>query len=406
VTVLRAALVLQFSLLPPTILGAETHRGLSRPEAQLQARALAELGRKMFFDPSLSASGAVSCASCHDPASAYGPPNALPVQRAGKDMSKWGRRAAPSLRYLQAIPQFTQHYFDPDGGDDSIDAGPTGGLTWDGRVDRGRDQARIPLLSPYEMANANPAAVVGRVRQAAYGAELDNLLRVRSNPGLTTAFNVILEAFEAFEQNPREFFPYSSKYDAWLAGRQDLTEPELRGMRLFTDSEKGNCARCHNATRSANGSPPAFTDYGFAALGVPRNYKIPGNANPDWYDLGLCGPERSDLSSYPEYCGRFRTPSLRNVAARKTFFHNGVFLSLKEAVEFYVRRDTSPENFYPRNADGTVLKFDDLPLDYRSNVDADPPFGKLAGTTPALTDEEIQDLVAFLETLTDGYGRK
>ena len=73
----------------------------------------------------------------------------LPVQLGGKDMQQPGMRAVPSLKYLQAVPQFTEHYFESDDeGDDSIDNGPTGGLTWDGRVDRGRDQARIPLCRP------------------------------------------------------------------------------------------------------------------------------------------------------------------------------------------------------------------------------------------------------------------
>ena len=76
-------------------------------------------------------------------------PTALAVQFGGKDMQQPGCERCRSLKYLQAVPQFTEHYFESDDeGDDSVDNGPTGGLTWDGRVDRGRDQARIPLLSP------------------------------------------------------------------------------------------------------------------------------------------------------------------------------------------------------------------------------------------------------------------
>ena len=109
----------------------------------------------------------MACATCHDPDRAFGPANALAVQRGGKDIRQPGLRAVPSLKYLQADPQFTEHYFESDDeGDDSIDNGPTGGLTWDGRVDRGRDQARIPLLSPFEMDNADAAAVVDKVRSS------------------------------------------------------------------------------------------------------------------------------------------------------------------------------------------------------------------------------------------------
>jgi cytochrome c peroxidase len=135
--------------------------GLTRPEAYARAAQLEALGRALFADPSLSASGRLACSTCHDPGHAFGPPNALPVQLGGKDMRQPGIRAVPSLKYLQVVPQFTEHYFESDDeGDDSIDNGPTGGLTWDGRVDRGRDQARLPLLSPFEMA-ATPRTCAG-----------------------------------------------------------------------------------------------------------------------------------------------------------------------------------------------------------------------------------------------------
>jgi cytochrome c peroxidase len=376
--------------------------GLTRAEAFRRAQALASLGRKMFFDASLSASGKIACSSCHDPAYAYGPPTARPVQPGGKNGKQSGMRAAPSLKYLQVIPPFTEHYFASEAtGNDSVDNGPTGGLTWDGRVDRGRDQACIPLLSPYEMANDSPASVVARVRKASYAAELIALSGANQDSG--AAFDTIVEAFEAWEQDDQEFYPYTSKYDAWLAGKARLSEVEQRGLKLFTDPDKGNCARCHIATRGANGTPPQFTDYGLIALGVPRNGRISANANSAWYDLGLCGPERQDLQSRVEYCGRFMTPSLRNVATRKALFHNGVFHTLKEVVEFYVRRDTNPEKWYPRNLDGTVRKFNDLPVKYHGNVEMDPPFGRSVGAKPALTDNEIQDVIAFLKTLTDGF---
>lgn len=358
----------------------------------------------MFFDPALSASGTVSCASCHDPHFAYGPPNSLPVQPAGKNMRQWGRRAVPSLRYLQVAPPFVEHYFDGDSnGDDSVDNGPTGGLTWDGRVDRGRDQARIPLLSPYEMANAGPAVVVASVRRASYASDFQTLLAGSVLRKKEEAFDLILEALETWEQDSEEFYPYSSKYDAWLAGKARLSDQESRGLKLFSDSHKGNCARCHIATRGANGTPPEFTDYGLVALGLPRNNKIPSNSDPNWYDLGMCGPERTDLRFKQEYCGRFMTPTLRNVALRHTFFHNGIVHTLKEAVEFYVQRDSSPENWYPRDSEGSVLKFDDLPRQYRDNIDIDLPFGRKPGSAPVLTEDEIRDIVTFLETLTDGF---
>ncbi len=373
---------------------------MTRAQAARRAADLARLGRKLFFDAALSGSGKVSCSSCHDPQYAYGPPNRAAVQPGGKDGAQLGTRAAPSLRYLQAIPAFTEHYFETEGPDPSVDNGPTGGLTWDGRVDRGRDQARIPLLSSAEMAGGSGAAVVARVRKAAYAAEVE---RLASSADGDRWFATILEALEAWQQDYREFYPYSSKYDAWLDGQAALSDQESRGLRLFSDPEKGNCARCHIATRGADGTPPQFTDHGFVALGIPRNLEIPANGNAKWYDLGLCGPARTDLRGRPEYCGQFVTPTLRNVALRGAFFHNGAIHSLKEAVEFYVRRDTNPEKWYARDGRGGVRKFDDLPARYWKNVEMDPPFGQAAGARPMLNEDEIDAIVAFLQTLTDGF---
>jgi cytochrome c peroxidase len=378
--------------------------GLTRAEAYRQAAALTALGRLLFFDPVLSASGKLSCASCHSPAHAFGPPNDLPVQAGGVDMKRPGVRAVPSLEYLQAVPQFTEHYFESeDEGDESVDNGPTGGLTWDGRADRGRDQARLPLLSPFEMANDAPAAIVARVRHAGYDAALGRIRGDSVFQDSGTVFAAILDALEAFEQDSATFYPYSSKYDAYLAGKAELSAAEARGLALFDDPAKGNCAQCHISKRGNDGTPPQFTDYGLIALGVPRNRDIPANADPRYHDLGLCGPYRTDLAAHAEYCGLFKTPTLRNVATRMTFFHNGVFHSLRQVIEFYVQRDTDPGKWYPRKRDGGVDKYDDLPAPYLANLNTDPPFDRHPGDAPALDDAEIGDLIAFLETLTDGY---
>ena len=116
--------------------------------------------------------------------------------------------------------------------------------------------------------------------------------------------------------------------------------------------------------------------------------------------MGLCGPERTDLSSHKEYCGEFRVPSLRNVASRHAFFHNGAIHSLDQVIAFYVERDTKPGKWYPK-VDGHVDAFNDLPIAYRKNVNRDPPFGGNVGGAPALGRAEIRDVVAFLKTLSD-----
>ena len=136
---------------------------------------------------------------------------------------------------------------------------------------------------------------------------------------------------------------------------------------------------------------------------MPRNPAIPANADPAYFDLGLCGPLRRDFLGRDEYCGLFRTPTLRNAALKQSFFHNGEFHTLRDAVAFYATRDADPARWYPKDASGAVQKFNDLPQRYQANLNTDPPFGGVPGGKPALTDAEIDDVVAFINTLTDGY---
>jgi cytochrome c peroxidase len=326
----------------------------------------------------------------------------LSVQLGGNDMHRTGMRAAPTLKYLQSVPAFAEHYHESDDeGDESVDAGPTGGLTWDGRVDRGGDQARIPLLSSFEMGST-PAKVTAAVKAAPYADAFRAAFGEHVFDSDDATFKAVLQALETFEQTPETFYPYTSKYDAYLAGKAQLTQAELRGLRLFNDEKKGNCASCHVSQRAMDGAPPQFSDFGLIAIGVPRNRALAVNRDPHFYDLGACGPERTDLKGRAEFCGIFRTPTLRNVALKKSFFHNGIYHSLDEVVRFYAERDTNPEKFYPV-AKGKVRKFDDLPQQYWANLNTDPPFDRKPGDKPALDEAEIKDVVAFLKTLTDGY---
>jgi len=363
--------------------------------------AMMAVGRRLFFDKSLSASGTLACSSCHDPERRFGPPNELPVQRGGGDGRRAGVRAVPSLTYVQNVPPFTEHHFDDDG-DDSIDQGPAGGRTWDGRSPSAHEQARLPLFSPFEMANATVKEVVSAVQRAGYAKQFRDTFGEHVFDDEASAFKGVLMALEAYQQTPEEFYPFSSKYDAWLRHQASLSAEETRGLAAFNDPARGNCARCHPSGMRA-GAFPQFTDFGYAGLGAPRNPRIPANADPRYFDLGLCGPLRTDLAGKPQYCGLFRTPSLRNAALRRVYFHNGVFHRLGDVVRFYAQRDSQPQKWYPRGADGGTEKFDDLPKAYRANLDRQPPFDRHPGDPPALSDREIEDIVAFLNTLTDGY---
>jgi len=359
--------------------------------ALARVSALTDLGRQVFNDPALSASGRMSCASCHDPAHGFGPPDAAPVRMGGPKLDQPGTRAVPSLAYSQFSPFFDEHHYpEDDEADGGLDAGPTGGRTWDGRVNRGRDQAGIPLLSAREMANADAASVVAKVAAANYAGDFRKLYGEGIFADPKAAFLAIDESLEVYQEYPPEFAPFSSKYDAVLLGRAKLSEQEQRGLAAFNDPQRGNCASCHVSRLSARGALPLFTDFGLIALAVPRNKAIPANADPTYFDLGLCGPERRDFTNRKEYCGRFKTPSLRNVALRPVFFHNGVMTKLRDAVAFYAERER---------------RYDDLPAEYRGNVNREPPFDRGPGDAPALTEQEITDITVFLKTLTDGFSK-
>jgi cytochrome c peroxidase len=370
---------------------------VSQPPATTSALSpQAALGEKIFHDASLSANGRMSCASCHDPDHAFAgtsPTDAVPL--GGVSGTVPGFRNAPSLKYLTLNPSF---FFDDEGT-------PTGGFDRDGRANSLQEQARRPFLAAHEMANASAADVVAKLQMAAYVAEFRQVFGDQIFGDTETAFARALLALQKYQQEDlAEFAPYSSKYDAFLSGRAVLSAQELRGLALYNNPQKGNCAGCHPSARGADGSLPLFTDFTYDNLGVPRNLHIPANADPDYFDLGLCGPDRNDLADHTDLCGAFKVPTLRNIALTAPYFHNGYFQTLDDVVHFYVRRDTHPEEFYPVGVNGQPQKFNDLPPQYAANVNTvEVPYNRRPGELPALDEVEIQDLVAFLQTLTDGY---
>ena len=367
--------------------------------------ALAALGRQAFFDPSLSASGRQSCASCHSPANAYGPPDGLSTQPGGERMDRQGLRSVPSLRYTMArTPRWSKEYQrDPIERAIEIDTAPMGGFARDGRFDTLHEQARAPLFDPLEMANRDDAALAAKLRAAPYASEFARVLGTAALADDARAVAGLTSALERFELDDPSFAPFSSRFDRYLKGQVPLSPQELRGMAAFVDPQKGNCASCHRVQAGADGSPPLFTDFSFSALGVPRNARLAANADPRFFDEGLCGPLRKPDAVWKEkFCGQFKTPTLRNVAARQTLMHNGVFHDLASAVRFYAERDIHPERWYPRGANGRVDRFDDLPPGHRANVDQlTPPMDRKPGDKPALDDGDVADIVAFLGTLTD-----
>jgi cytochrome c peroxidase len=388
--------------------------------------AAAAAGKELFFDRALSASGKMACATCHDPDHAYGPPDDLAVQLGGPRGTSPGVRAVPSLRYKEFTPGYADLLDNSDG---FSPPGPGGGFGWDGRADSLAEQARIPLLSPFEMANAAPRDAIARLRSSPSAAAFVRAFGAGALADTDAAFGKLQLALQSFQLEDASFHPYNSKYDLYLYRQPggELTPAELRGLQVFKDASTGNCSGCHFADASQDdGAPPQLTDFSFEAIGVPRNSQIPANRDHRYRDLGVCGPLRDDHVRFADFCGLFKTPTLRNVATRRAFFHNGVIHSLDQAIRFYNTRDTRPELWYPtvggrprakpdpdfpryglittQFAGGTVLKFDDLSPADRKNIDGQLPLdGRAAGSAPPMTDQQVSDLICFLRTLSDDH---
>ena len=354
---------------PPSELAVEP---VAEPVAELSPEEA--LGKLLFFDPMLSTPAGQSCAHCHSPGTGFGDPGQLlPVSR-GAHPDRFGNRNDLTAAYAAQIPPME---FDEEEGI------WVGGLFWDGRAATLADQAKGPPLNPLEMANPDAAAVVAAIRMAAYADEFLAVYGEGAFDDVESAYDFMADAIAAYERTP-ELNRFDSKYDRYLAGEVALSTRELRGLALFEDEGKGNCAACHPSLPSPDGTPPLFTDYTYDNLGAPKNpehpfYSLPPEFNPDgadYVDLGL-GPVVGD----PELNGFFRVPTLRNVGVTGPYLHNGLFKNLYQVVAFYNSRDVAP---WPAP---------EVP----GNVNRDE-LGNLG-----LTVREMEDIVAFMLTLTDGY---
>lgn len=376
------------------------------------------LGLRLFFDSNLSEPVGTACASCHDPRRAFTGNNATLVGvSVGSRSDQFGTRDAPTTMYLASAPRFNRSGIESDG-----KRVPAGGLFWDGRADTLEEQAKQPFFNAVEMNNADAPALIAKVAKSAYAAEFRKEWGADIFKNPDAALDAVAASIAAFERT-RVLQPFTSKFDHVMRGQAQFTEQEQRGLSLFTIRQKGNCAQCHIVdTDSRVPEKSLFTDFSYRALGVPRSQRIPKNADPAFIDLGLC--ERAPVAGVkpgaaatapqagvaaakpsvqdPAACGLFKTPTLRNIAVTAPYMHNGFFDHLRDAVAFYATRDTNPERWYPPGK-----KFDDLPAQYHANVDVDtPPYQRRPKQRPQLNDEEIDDIVAFLFTLTDGYNPK
>jgi cytochrome c peroxidase len=340
--------------------------------APLDARE--SLGKRLFFEESLSTPPGQACAACHDPRVAFADPDTgLPVSR-GARPGLYGSRNDQPVAYAAFVPP---RRWDPEEGL------WVGGLFWDGRADTLEEQAQGPPLNPVEMANPDVSTIAGTLRALEYAGLFDEVYGAGALRDPAKAFDHMADAIAAYERTT-EVSPFDSKYDRWLRGEAALTAQEKRGLEIFEAEAEGNCAACHPSRPGKDGSPPLFTDFTYDSLGVPPNpespfYLLDARLNPAGFafvDRGLGAVVKDSAHD-----GKFRVPTLRNVALTGPYMHNGVFKTLFQVVAFYNTRDVArwPAPEVPANVNREEL-------------------GNLR-----LTNQEVEDLVAFLRTLTDGW---
>jgi cytochrome c peroxidase len=391
---LAAFVVLAFALAP-----AVRAQGLEPIE---------QLGKELFFDKISSPSRSMSCAGCHALATGgVGPIASLNLKGGvyrGADRQRFGNRKPPSSTYSAFAPIF---HFDEDLGEF------VGGVFWDGRATGERlgspaaEQALGPWLNPVEQNARSKEMVCLQVKRSKYAQLFESVWGSGSldcSPsGVEATYDRFGLSIAAYEGSV-EHSPFNSKFDEyWRACLTAGNDPEACGTaegekaaldpgNVLSDMEWDGliefgeyCSACHDSTRPGRNAlgeetPPLFTNFTFANLGVPKNPENPfyemddvylddgEPINPlgvDWIDLGL----GAFLDSRPEWAhlarendGKFRVPTVRNVDKRpgfgfpKPYMHNGVFKSLAEVVHFYNTRDVAASGWAPPEVDRNVSR--------------------------------------------------
>jgi cytochrome c peroxidase len=364
------------------------------------------LGKKIFLDKQLSLKKNQSCASCHAKDAGWtGPIEWLNKRGAvyfGSVRTRFGNRKPPTVAYAGESPVLHRE-----------DGTWVGGMFWDGRAtgwtldDPLAEQAQGPFLNPLEQALPDADTVVQRVSRSSYSRLFNQVCEGYTD--VTSAYNCIAFAIAAYERSP-EVSRFSSKYDAYLNGKAQLTAQESRGYDLFIG--QGNCSACHISDVGDSNAPPLFTDYTYDNLGIPRNPDNPFYYEPEWnpegrawVDKGLGAfLESQNIIRYEDELGKQKVPTLRNVDKRpypgfvKAYGHNGYFKSLKAIVHFYNTRDIKPQCPDPFTTEKAALEQGCWPVAEIPDTVNHSELGDLG-----LSPQQEDDLVAFLKTLSDGY---
>jgi len=352
--------------------------------ASSDASALADLGRALFFDVSLSKNRTQSCATCHAPDYAFVDPRSNASGRAvslGDDGKSLRDRNTPTLSYAFLSPEFSVNK----------NGKYVGGQFLDGRAKNLAEQATQPILSSSEMGMPDNESVIARIQEnASYLDSFKKLFGDHVFEGAENAFHAIGDSLATFEKT-QEFAPFDSKYDRHLRGEYEMTSAEELGMTLFFSQQFTNCNICHQLKSFPNQEGETFTNYQYHNIGVPENIKVRkvNKVEKGFIDKGLLDhPLVDDVKQ----AGKFKVPTLRNVAVTGPYMHNGVYEDLRTVILFYnkynsksskrqINPETSKKWREPEVAENISLE--DLQ------------------TGPALDDKRINALVAFLKTLTD-----
>ena len=354
----------------------------STPGATNNKAAMEALGKKLFFDQLLSSSSNQSCGSCHDPAAGFADPNVsvtAPVSEGSeKNTNSFGNRNAPTAAYASFSPVFAKTATDTT--TDGTTSNYRGGQFLDGRRPNLIEQAKDPFLNAVEMNNASAADVVTKVSNSTYASDFTALFGSGAFDNTTTAYNNIAKAIAAFETSS-EVNKFSSKFDDVMKGTDTFTASEQRGFDLF----KGTTAKCANCHTIPTNGPILFTNHRYYNIGTPSNLNNPAvQANSGYIDNGLAeNTSVIDAGDAATTAGKFRTPTLRNIALTAPYMHNGVYSTLEQVITHYDIR--------------VAQGLDPLP-EVSSNI-----ANELTNNGVALGfgGTDAADLVAFLNTLTD-----
>jgi len=338
-----------------------------------------QLGKTLFFDKNLSKNRTQSCATCHNPEAGFvdDRDNGVGKQASlGDDGHSIGDRQAPSAAYAMFSPKF--HY-------DKKKKEYVGGQFWDGREATLAGQAGGPPTNPAEMGMSSKKETVERIQENVfYVKSFTTIYGKDVFSDSTAAYSAMASSIEAFEQT-KVFAPFDSKYDRYLDDKYDLTPLEDLGRSLFFSNANNSCASCHTL-KGEDKKGETFTNYEFHNIGTPINSALRAKNGVKDIDGGLLNnPAVSD----EKHKGKYKVPTLRNVAVTGPYMHNGVFQELKTVVEFYNKYNDKTQTINPETSKPWAQP------EVKENINLDDLKAKKQN------DRKMEALVAFMKLLTD-----